>query len=196
MFQEMRATISQEVGRYWWTGVVRGILLIVLGLIALFAPRIALLALIYTFGIFAIVDGIVAIIAAFGRRQHASDWGWPLAGGIVGIIIGILAIVWPGKTGLTLLFLIAAWAIIHGIMQLGTSFSLRHLSRFQIGALVLSGIVSILFGLILFIFPTGGILALLWALGIYGLVAGILTVIHAFQLRSIAGRVQQPGGAL
>jgi Uncharacterized conserved protein len=196
MFQEMGATISREIGRYWWTGAVRGALLIVLGLVALLAPRIALLALIYTFGIFAIVDGIVAIIAALGRRQHVSGWGWSLVGGILGIIIGILAIVWPGETGLILLFFVAAWAIIHGIMQLGSGFSLRHLSSFQVGALVLSGIVSILFGLILFIFPAGGIFALLWVLGIYGLVAGILSIIHAFQLRAIASHVQQPGGAV
>lgn len=199
MFQEMSTAYSREVGRYWWAGVVQGVLLIVLGLIALLLPRIALVALIFTFGTFAILDGIFAIVAAMGRRHVSKDWGWRLVQGILSLIIGILAFAWPAETALILLLFIAAWAIVHGITQIGGSIALRGIIGRHMGVLLLSGILSILFGLFLFIVPGVGLLAILWTLGVYGVVCGILLIIHSFQVRSLAEHAERPreygGGA-
>ncbi|SRR5258707_2656183 len=179
---------AQAVRRNWWLLALRGVFAIIFGLIALFAPGIALLAFIYVFAAYALIDGIVAVFTAIQERGSLSRWGWVLFEGILSIIAGIVAFVYPGLTALVLLYLVASWAIVTGILELVAAFAIRGFAARE-WALGLAGIISIIFGILLFVFPRAGLLSILWLVGIYGLVFGILFIVRAFQLRSWASSV-------
>ena len=186
MLQNIAAPIVQ---RNWWVMALRGLFAVIFGLIALVAPGIALLAFIYVFAAYAIVDGGVAIITAIQERDLIYRWGWILFEGILSILVGIIAFANPGLTALVLLYFIAAWAIITGIMEIAAAFALRELASRE-WVLAVAGIVSVAFGVILFFFPGTGILSILWLVGIYGIVFGLLFIVRAFQLRSWASSVK------
>ena len=175
----------QAVRRNWWMLALRGVLAIIFGLIALFAPGIALLAFVYVFAAYALIDGIMAVYIAIRERGSLSRWGWVLFEGILGIIAGIVAFVYPGLTALVLLYIVAIWAVVTGIMEIVTAIAIRGFVARE-WALGLAGILSIIFGIVLFIFPGAGLLSILWLVGIYGIVFGILFIVRAFQLRSWA----------
>jgi uncharacterized membrane protein HdeD (DUF308 family) len=161
--------------------------------IALFFPKILLLAFIVVFAVYAIIDGIFAVIVALRERQSWKRWGWVLVEGILSILAGIFAFAFPGPTALILLYIIAAWAILTGIMEIVTAVSLReYVSREW--ALMLAGVLSLVFGLLLFAFPGAGILSLLWLVGVYSIVFGILLIIRAFQLRTWAATMMAQAG--
>ena len=180
----------QTSQRSWWPLLLRGIFAIIFGLIALIFPGIALFAIIFVFGIYALLDGIVAIYVAIKERRSLPRWGWLLAEGIAGIIFGIVAFVWPRETALILLYIVAAWAIITGILELGAAFTIRD---WLFG---LAGVVSIVFGILLFAFPGAGLLSLLWIVGIYAIVFGFLLLVHAFQVRSGRAAGYPSGGGI
>lgn len=178
----------QAIRRNWWMLAVRGVLAIIFGLIALFAPGIALLAFVYVFGIYALIDGLMAVYIAVRERGALSRWAWVLFEGTLSIIAGIVAFVYPGLTALVLLYIVAIWAIVTGIMEIVTAIAIRGFTA-QEWALGLAGIVSILFGIVLFIFPGTGLLSILWLVGVYAIVFGVLFIVRAFQLRSWASSV-------
>jgi len=178
----MNATV-QVTRNHWWVFLVRGILAILFGIIALAAPGIALLAFIYVFAAYAILDGITAIIISFRERSFLRTWWVLLLEGIAGIIFGILAFAWPGETALVLLYLVAIWALVTGIMEIISAF-VGPGSAGQRWGLGLAGLLSIIFGIILIVFPGAGLLAILWLVGIYAIVFGIALIIYAFQIRS------------
>jgi uncharacterized membrane protein HdeD (DUF308 family) len=176
---------AQVVLRNWWMLALRGVLAIIFGLIALFFPGIVLFAFIIVFGVYAIIDGIFAVFVAIRERESLHRWGWVLVEGVLSIIAGILAFAFPRETALVLLFIIAAWAVLTGIMEIAAAFSLRDFVA-QEWALALAGLVSVIFGILLFARPGAGILALLWLVGIYSIIFGVLFIIRALQLRSWA----------
>jgi len=161
----------------WGALLLRGIIAVILGIIALVAPGIALLALIIVFGAYAFLDGLLAVVVAIQERHVIPDWGWLFVEGIAGIILGIIAFAWPVKTALILLFIVAAWAIVTGVMEIAAAFTVR---SWLIG---LAGILSVAFGTLLFARPGAGLLSILWVLGIYALVFGVILIARAFQLR-------------
>ena len=176
----------QAIRRNWWMLALRGVLAIIFGLIALFAPGIALLAFVYVFAVYALIDGIMAVYIAIRERGSLSRWAWVLFEG--GIIAGIVAFVYPGLTALVLLYIVAIWAVVTGIMEIVTAIAIRGFVARE-WALGLAGILSIIFGIVLFIFPGAGLLSILWLVGIYGIVFGILFIVRAFQMRSWASSV-------
>lgn len=175
----------QAVRRNWWVMALRGVLAIIFGLIALVDPRIALLAFVYVFGAYAIIDGIIAAYTAIQERGSLSRWGWVLFEGILGIIAGIVAFVYPGLTALVLLYIVAIWAIVTGFMEIVAAFAIRGFAARE-WALGLAGVLSIIFGILLFIFPGAGLLSILWLVGVYAIVFGVLFIVRAFQMRSWA----------
>ncbi len=181
----MMNTVTQTANRFWWLMILRGILAIIFGLIALVFPGIALLAIIYVFAAYALVDGITAAVVAIQTRNSSSRWWVLLLEGLVGVVIGILVFVWPGETALVLLYLVAIWAVITGIMELSGAFVIPGAARLHWG-LAIAGILSIIFGVILFIHPGAGLLAILWLVGIYAIIFGIFLIVHAIQVRSRA----------
>ncbi len=180
MFQNVNAQVSS---RTWWMLALRGVFAILFGLVALLAPGIALFAFITVFAVYAIFDGVVAIIVALRERGVLRRWGLVLAEGVLSIIAGILAFAYPGETAVVLLYIVAAWAIITGIMEIAAVFVIRG-SMAQEWALAIAGILSILFGIILFLRPGLGLLSILWLVGIYSVIFGVLFIVRAFQFRS------------
>lgn len=177
--------------RHWWTLFLRGILSILFGLIALAAPGMALLAFIYVFAAYAILDGITAIAVSFQERETLRPWWVLLLEGILGVLFGILAFAWPRETTLILLYLVALWALVTGIMEIGSAFVMSGSAglRWERG---LAGVVSLLFGLVLIVHPGAGLLAVLWLVGIYAVVFGVLVIISAFRVRSrVSARSQR-----
>ncbi len=184
----IQTTAAQAIQRHWWMLALRGLLAIIFGLIAIVFPHIALLAFIYVFGAYALIGGIIAVIVALRERGSVGRWGWILFEGILSIIAGLIAFVFPGLTALVWLYIIAAWAIVIGTMEIFAAFAIRpFLSREW--PLVLTGILSLVFGFLLIIFPRAGLLSLLWLVGIYAIIFGVLFIIRAFQLRSWASSV-------
>jgi uncharacterized membrane protein HdeD (DUF308 family) len=174
---------NRAILRSWWILALRGLLAILFGLVALFVPGLALLTFIAVFVTYAIIDGIVAVIVAMRERGHWNRWQWVLVGGVLNMLAGTLAMTYPGITALMLLYIIAAWAILIGIGEVVVAFTLREY-LVQEWALILAGVFSLVFGTLLFAHPGAGVLSLLWLIGIYNLLVGVLFIVRAFQLRS------------
>jgi uncharacterized membrane protein HdeD (DUF308 family) len=174
--------LPSETG-HWWALAIRGAIAIIFGLAALLRPDIALEALILLFGAYALVDGVFAIVGVFGGTRGGTPRWLLLIEGIAGILAGIIAFVLPGLTAVVLLYLIAAWAVVTGIFEIASAIRLRQEIRGE-WALIVGGALSVLFGVILAVIgPVAGLLSLIWLIGIYALVFGILMLITAFQVR-------------
>jgi len=172
------------VFRHWWAVVLRGVIAILFGLMALTWPRPTLEILVIFFGAFALVSGIFAMVVALGDRGMHERWSMLLAEGVVGIGIGLITFFWPLITALILLYLIAIWAIVTGVMEIAVA-TWMHRTAGNEWMLLLGGITSLLFGLLLAALPGVGLLALTWLIGIYALVFGVLLVFLGFQRKRL-----------
>ncbi|WP_092805504.1 HdeD family acid-resistance protein [Rhodococcus globerulus] len=170
----------------WWMILVRGIFGVIFGIIALVWPGITVVALVFVFGIYSIVDGVVTLVRAIRDRAHLSSWGWFVFTGVVSVAAGVVALVWPGITAVVLLYIIAFYAILFGILGVIGSFKLKGLSGSGWGWLLAASVLAVIFGIILLIFPGEGIIGLTWLLGWYAIFFGILMLVGAFQIRSRA----------
>jgi len=171
--------------RYWWMLLIRGVVAVLFGLAAIVWPDLTALVLVYLFGAFAFVDGIVAVVVSLQERAVVPRWWVLLIEGIVGILIGVLTFFSPIVTALVLLYLIATWAILTGILEIAAAFSMRRALALE-WTLAIAGILSILLGILLAIQPVSGILAVVWIIGVYAIVFGGLLIIRSFQFRSAA----------
>ncbi len=176
-----RAALPAEVG-HWWALALRGVIAILFGLAALLRPDIALEALILLFGAYALVDGVFAIVGVFGGTRGGTPRWLLLLEGVVSILAGIFAFIFPGLTAIALLYLVAAWAVVTGLAEIATAIRLRQEIRGE-WALILGGILSVLFGLLLAVLPGVGILSLIWLIGAYAVAFGVLLLITAFRVR-------------
>ena len=175
--------MGTRLARNWWTVAFRGAIAIIFGLAALFWPDITLTALVFIFGAFVLVSGVLLVIAAFrDGLNHTHAW-LLLLEGIIGIAIGIMVFIWPAITALVLLYLIAAWAIVTGILEIIAAIQVRKEIENE-WLLALAGIASVLFGILLIVWPMAGALAILWIIAAYAIVFGVLLLILAFRLRS------------
>ena len=174
----------EEIFRNWWMFAVRGVVAVIFGLLALIWPGQTLQALVLVFGAYALVDGIFAVIAGISARGHFDRWWAMLLEGLVGVVIGLLTFFWPNITALVLLYFIAAWALITGIFEIVAAIQLRRLITGE-WMLILGGLLSIIFGILLFVFPGAGTVSLVWMIGIYAIVFGISEIIFAFRLRGL-----------
>lgn len=171
------------VRRNWWMIALRGAIAVIFGILALIWPGLTVLTLIIFFGAFAIVDGVFAIGSAIWRAERRMEW-WPsLIEGILGIIIGLIAFVWPDLTALGLLYIIGAWAIITGITEIAAAVRLRAVIANE-WFLGLSGALSVIWGLILFIFPGSGAIAIAWLIGVLAIIYGAALLSFAWRIHS------------
>jgi uncharacterized membrane protein HdeD (DUF308 family) len=174
--------MSGVLAENWWVVGLRGVLGILLGLLAFFLPGATILSLVIVFSAYMLVDGIFTIIAAVRAAQRRNRWGLLVVEGIVSIAAGIIAFFWPEITVLAFVLLVAAWALFTGALALWSSFRLNH----EHGRwwLALSGVASITFGVLLVIAPLLGALVLTWWFGAYALVFGAMLLVLAFKLRT------------
>lgn len=175
-------------GIQWWLGL-RGVLAILFGLLTFFYTGQTLLALIYVFGVFAVLSGIASIVAAVRAGEAHMRWGWLAASGIVSVAAGVAAFIWPGITALAFVYLVAAWAIFTGTAEIVFALALP-------GTLIhpwlagFSGLLSVVFGLLLAVWPRSGAITLIWLVGIYAIANGATLLYYAFLLRSVRSGVQ------
>ena len=167
----------------WWLLLLRGLAAIAFGVIAFFWPGITLVALTYLWGAYALVDGVVAIWAAFSASGDDAGPRWWLGlSGIVSILASIVAFVYPGLTALVLLVVIAVWAIIIGVLQLYAAIQLRKVINNE-WWLILSGLLSIAFGAVLIAWPGTGALAVIWTIAWFAVFFGCMFIGLAFELK-------------
>jgi uncharacterized membrane protein HdeD (DUF308 family) len=174
--------MSAALARNWWAVALRGVIGIVFGLVALLMPAATMLSLVLVFSAYMLVDGVFAIVSAVRAARRHERWGLLVFEGILNIVVGVLAFMWPGLTVLVFVMLVAAWAIVSGALMLAASFQLNvdH-GRWW---LVLGGVASLVYGALLVIAPLIGALVLTWWLGAYALVFGVSLLILGFRLRS------------
>jgi len=169
------------LAKNWWLLLLRGIAAIIFGLLAFAWPGLTLLTLILFYGAFALVDGVLAIAAAITGGVPGSRW-WLAIVGLLGIAAGLLTFLTPGLTALVLLFFIAGWAIVTGVFEIIGAIKLRKEIDNE-WLLILGGIISVLFGVGMMLAPGAGALALVWVIGAYSVVMGVIFVALAFRLR-------------
>ena len=167
------------LSRYWWVAVLRGVIAILFGILAFTLPMQTLAALVLVFGVYALADGIFAVVTAVSGRRMTPNWWIVLVQGLIGIGVGALTLFNPAVTALALLFYIAAWAVLVGALQIFAAVKLRHEIAGEWG-LAFSGILSVAFGVLLLGRPGEGALALLWLIAAYAIVWGVLLMIGGF----------------
>jgi uncharacterized membrane protein HdeD (DUF308 family) len=183
-----------RLARRWWLLALRGVVAILFGLAALVWPGITLAVLVWLFGAYALVDGVFAVGAAVRARGEQPHWWGLLLEGVAGIAAGVVTLLWPGLTAIVLLYLIAAWAIVTGILEIVAAVQLRREIANEVW-LALSGLLSVLFGLAVAIWPGAGALALIWLIGAYAVVFSVLLLALAVRLRGIGQRAPATGTA-
>jgi uncharacterized membrane protein HdeD (DUF308 family) len=169
----------------WWALALRGLLAVLFGITAFVMPGLTLAALVLLYGAYALVDGVFAVVASLAGRTFGTPWWAMLIRGLLGIAIGIVTFVWPGITELALLYIIAAWAVVTGGFEIAAAIRLRKEIRGE-WLLVLSGAISVLFGLALMVYPAAGALAIVWLLGSYAIIFGVLLLVLGLRLRSLS----------
>ena len=182
--------------RTWWVLLLQGLAAVLFGVVALVWPDITLASLVLLFGAYALVDGVFAVVGSLVHRKEYEDWWLVLLAGLASIAVGILTFIQPGITALSLLFLIAAWALVIGVLTIVKAIQLRKEIEGE-WLLILAGIASVLFGLFVFALPGAGALSLIWLIATYAIVYGVLQVILALRVRSWAKDIvgKQPAGA-
>jgi uncharacterized membrane protein HdeD (DUF308 family) len=187
--------------RWGWI-VLRGVVAILFGLFAFSRPGVIGLTLVLMFAAYSFISGIAAIVsAARGGREGDSRWGTLLLEGLLYIAAGIVAVLWPAATGLAFLWVIAVWAIVAGALEISSAIRLRRVMEHE-WALGLAGLLSVAFGVLVLFRPLVGGLAVVFWLGAYAILFGVLQMVLGFRLRSYAhahrgdlptaGGLQQP----
>jgi uncharacterized membrane protein HdeD (DUF308 family) len=176
--------LLETLKRHWWVPVLRGVVAIIFGIMAFVYPGLTVAVLVTLFGAWVLVDGIFRVIGAIGHRSSDEEWGFDLIIGILGIIIGFLTFHAPAITALALVIYIAAWALMIGATEIAVAIKLRREIKGE-WLLILMGLASIIFAVLLLWNPIPGALALVWLIGSYAIVFGVLGIIFGFRLRSL-----------
>jgi uncharacterized membrane protein HdeD (DUF308 family) len=173
------------VARDWWVFAIRGIAALVFGILAFIWPETTLTVLVFLFGAYVLVDGVALVVALLRGDAVARRNAWAVAIiGVLGIVVGVVTFAWPGLTALTLLYLVAFWAIATGAFQVIAAIALRREldNEFWMG---LGGVASIVFGALLVVSPGAGLISLVWLVGIWSVVFGISSLGLAYRLHGI-----------
>jgi uncharacterized membrane protein HdeD (DUF308 family) len=176
----------------WGWVVLRGVVAILFGLLAFSHPGAITLGLVLLFGAYAFISGVAAIVSAARRERAGASWGALLAEGILGVAVAVIAVLWPASAALAFVWVIGAWAIMTGALEIATAVRLRKVIEHE-WTLGLAGAISIAFGLLMLFRPVIGGLALVFWLGGYAFVIGILLVVLGFKLRGIQSQLQRGG---
>jgi len=179
----------------WWVLLLRGLVAIAFGVLTWAQPGISLAALVLLFGVFTLADGVLGVWTAISGRKDNAHWWVLLLLGLVSVAIGIVTFVAPGVTTMALLYYIAIWAIIIGVLQIIAAIRLRAEIKGE-WLLGLAGLASVVFGVVLIVHPGAGVLTVLWLIALYAVLSGILLVFLALRMRSLRGKIGDKIAAL
>ena len=175
-------SMTSQLASQWGWIALRGLAAVSFGVMAFVWPELTLIALTLVWGAYVFLDGVLALMAAYHIRRHRKPL-WPLViVGLLGIAAGTVTFVWPDITAGSLLLLIAAWALVMGAFQIASAITIRK-SIDNEWLLGLSGIISIIFGVVMIAYPRAGALAVAWTIGTFAIPFGLLLIMLGFRLR-------------
>jgi len=182
----------RAISKYWWVFTLRGVIAIAFGLASLLWPALTLGVMVLLFGLFALFEGGLTILTSFGKGDEKGGWTL-LIEGLAGLLVCVIvllgtsigAMLWPRVAAVMLVYYIAGWAILAGIFKILTAFRIRKEVKGE-WILGLSGLISILIGLILILRPGAGVLAVAWLIGLYAIFVGILLFLLGLKIQKIA----------
>jgi uncharacterized membrane protein HdeD (DUF308 family) len=178
-------SILESFAKNWWVLLIRGILAVLFAIMAFMYPGLTMVTLVLLYGVYAFADGLTAIFVGGSARA----W-WFVLLGILGVGVGVYTFINPGITAVALLYLVAAWAVVRGVFEIVTANQLRkEISNEWI--LILGGILSIILGVALVANPAAGALAVVWIIGAYAFIFGLMMIVLAFRLRGLLGRSEK-----
>ena len=179
---DMATTIG--LAKWWWTFIIRGVVAILFGVIALVFPPVAIGVLVGLFAAWALIDGANSLLTGIRTRGVDRSWWLEVLEGAISVAAGVIALVLPGIASDVLLLLIAAWAIVTGVVQIITAIRLRTVIAGE-AWLALAGVASIMFGVVLLVFPTAGALSIAWLIASFAIVFGAFLVMLGWRLRGV-----------
>ncbi len=173
-----------EIARWWWTFIIRGLVAVAFGVLAFLAPAWGIAVLVALFGAWALIDGVTGLVGGIRSRGRDRSWWLSILEGIVGIVAGVFAFLFPAQAAVALIFIIAAWAIITGVFEIVAAIRLREQIKgeFWLG---LAGVASILYGVVVYLFPAAGALSIVWLIGSFAIAFGAFLLILGWRLRRI-----------
>ncbi len=173
------------VARDWWVFAVRGVAAIVFGALAFIWPEATLTVLVFLFGAYVLVDGVSLLVALARGDAVARRHGWAVGiMGVLGIVAGVVTFVWPDLTAMSLLYLVAVWAIATGTFQVIAAIALRRELDNELW-MAIGGVASIVFGALLVASPGAGLVSLVWLVGLWSVVFGVSSLGLAYRLHGI-----------
>ena len=173
--------MSALLAQNWWAVALRGVFAIIFALIAFFSPSATLLSLALFFSAYMLVDGVFGIVSGVRAASNHQRWGLLVLEGILNILVGVIAFLMPGLTVLFFVTMVAVWSLITGVLMIVAAFKLN--PAYGRGWLIVSGLVSVLFGIALLVAPLVGAVVLTWWLGAYALAFGVSLLVLAFKLK-------------
>lgn len=194
MAQDVQGRVAAVLRSVWWLPVLRGVLMIVLGLLLLVEPLGTLVALVWVFGVFAVVDGAVVLLQALLARGRPG-FGWLVVEGLVSIGFGALIMLWPDVTALVLFYLLALWVLVLGVTAVIVAVTQYRARDLAWSGTLVFGLIAFLFGLLLAIKPQGTVDVILTVYGLFAFVAGVVMLVSGFATRSLSRQLAADGRA-
>ncbi len=173
-----------ELSKNWWLFLLRGLIAIAFGVLAIVWPAQVWLSLVLVFGIYALLDGIFTTVAGIEFRPIFTHWWVVVLEGVAGIVLGMLTFIWPNAAAHALFYLIATWAVVTGILEIVAAIRFRFFIPGE-WSMILAGVLSIIFGAMLFAFPSAGLVGMVWAIGVYAMAFGITQFVFASRLHDL-----------
>ncbi len=177
----------------WWLFALRGVAAIVFGILAFIWPGPAVEALVILFGAFALVNGLFTVVLS-ATSVSGGQWAWFLVEGLASMAVGVVTLLWPSITALVLLYLIAAWAILVGMLEIVAAIELRRVVPHE-WLVILSGLLSIAFGVLIAVYPSAGALSVIWLIGAYAILFGALSTAFGLEIRNLRTHAREAFGS-
>jgi uncharacterized membrane protein HdeD (DUF308 family) len=175
----------------WWALIIRGLIALALGIVTIAWPGVTVGALVLLFGVYSFIDGVLGFVGAVKASKNHERWGYLVAEGILGVLAALVTFAWPAITAIALVYVVAAWAIITGALELAAAFRLRKYITGEL-LLALAGVISILFGIMLIASPIAGALVIATWIGVYELIFGVMLLFLGVRLRGWSRRALGP----
>ena len=181
-----------DISHKWWLFLIRGLVAIIFGILALTWPEETWLTLVVVCGVLALMDGFFNIITGIDFFRKFGFWWVVLLEGTLGIAVGFLTLLWPKSASNVLFYFIATWAVIKGCPEIMAATWIRHWIKGE-WSMILAGTLSIILGILLFVEPGAGLVGLVWVIGLYAIVFGIMLITLAFRLLGLRNFLKVSG---